>query len=364
MARRTSPNRQQSAPVDYDLTCWYLNQRRVVELVGVEAVAPGLGRVESFAADTDPLRRIAQLSLLKDALVDWFHSANPPTLGQLLISDTLKKNSLFTFYTNYYCRGLPKVRDSLDKGREPVPTAEAYAKLDAFRPGWRVSFRFHHEHLTSTSSWTELSGQKQLFALGAVTDIENKTIQAIPWVIANLFPDFERPVTVVGSRWGNRLEVFLDEFDSFARVRDIELNRTKQELQRLRAVPERDVKKAFAQIIGEPTVPKDWGGERSDLFTSRVKIDGKRIAAAFAFKGPAEFRPLKMAGLGKNGDQIDRLFTEPADLLVLQHCHEITSPVRGAMRAYAQRMGNLRLFCLIDGYDTVRLFQAYGKCGF
>ena len=40
MASARTPNTQGSAPVDYDLTCWYLNQRRVVELVGVDSVAP------------------------------------------------------------------------------------------------------------------------------------------------------------------------------------------------------------------------------------------------------------------------------------------------------------------------------------
>ena len=65
----------------------------------------------------------------------------------------------------------------------------------------------------------------------------------------------------------------------------------------------------------------------------------------------------------KNGDQIGRLFDEPADLLVLQHCHEVTSAVRKQMRAYAQQMGNPRRFCIIDGYDTVRMLRAYNKCG-
>ncbi len=73
---------------------------------------------------------------------------------------------------------------------------------------------------------------------------------------------------------------------------------------------------------------------------------------------------MTMADLGKNGDQINRLFAEPAELLVLQHCHEITPPVRGTMRAFAEQMGNPRLFCLINGYDTLRLLKAYGKCGF
>ncbi len=43
MASARTPDTQDSAPVDYDLTCWYLNQRRVLELVGVDSVAPRLG---------------------------------------------------------------------------------------------------------------------------------------------------------------------------------------------------------------------------------------------------------------------------------------------------------------------------------
>jgi hypothetical protein len=85
---------------------------------------------------------------------------------------------------------------------------------------------------------------------------------------------------------------------------------------------------------------------------------GRRIATALMFKGPAKFAPLTPAGLGKNGDQIDRLFSEPADLLLLQHCHEIKTALRGQMRAYAQEIGKLKLFCLIDGYDTMRLLRA------
>jgi hypothetical protein len=72
---------------------------------------------------------------------------------------------------------------------------------------------------------------------------------------------------------------------------------------------------------------------------------------------------MTMAELGKNGDQISRLFEEPAELLVLQHCHEITPDVRKTMRAFANQMGNPRMYCVIDGYDTIRVLEAYGKCG-
>jgi hypothetical protein len=156
---------------------------------------------------------------------------------------------------------------------------------------------------------------------------------------------------------------FPDGIDSFSAIRNEAQLRKVSDLSTLKTIAESDIKTAFAEIIGEPDVPKDWGGEKSDLFSTRLILDGDRISAAFAFKGPSKFVPMTMAHLGKNGDQIERLFSEPARLLVLQHCHVITPPVRAMMRAFAQQVSNLRLFCLIDGYDTLRLLRAYEKCG-
>lgn len=152
-------------------------------------------------------------------------------------------------------------------------------------------------------------------------------------------------------------------FDQFSKIRDAKFKRHKSHLDALRDIPETEVKQAFAKIINEPTVPKDWGGEQSDLFTSQILVLGKQLSAAFAFKGPAKFHPMTMADLGKNGDQISRLYMEPADILILQHCHEITPPVRTMMRAFANQLGNLRQYCIIDGYDTYRILRAYEKCG-
>ena len=121
---------------------------------------------------------------------------------------------------------------------------------------------------------------------------------------------------------------------------------------------------AFAEILDERNVEKDWGGEKSDLFSTNVRVEGRRISTAFLFKGPACFRPMTLKSLGKNGDQIVRLYSEPADLLVLQHCHSIVSAVRDTMRAYANQIGKPRAFMLINGYETYRILKAYGKCGF
>jgi hypothetical protein len=350
-------------PVDYDLTCWYLNARRVIELIRVNSISADLQNIASLDAIDDAMRKNVTLSILKDGVTRWLRATNPPTLGQLLISNELRPGSLFTFYTNYFFKGLSKVSEALRKGKTTIPMAEGYAKLDEFRANGRIQFQFSHEHLTSSSAWGELSGQKRLLLLGAVKDMSGDVIQALPWVIANPIPDLFEPQTVIGSHWYNRLEIFADQIDNFERVRELDYRPSKTDLSLLQPIPEASIKQAFAEIIGEPSVPKDWGGERSDLFTTAVALGGKRVSTAIAFKGPAKFHPMTVADLGKNGDQIDRLFTEPADLFILQHCHEITQPVRGMMRAYAQQMGRPKLFCLISGYDTLRILKAYGRCG-
>jgi hypothetical protein len=359
--RPVTPGKQM--PLDFDLTCWYINKRRVLELVGND-ISSNLLRASPDLSDNEQLRNLAQIVAFRDATTEWLRHNNPPTLGQLLIKNQNQlEPAIFTYYTNWYCKGL-RIRRSIQQGRTPNSPALAYAKLDDLRPGWRIECRFHHEHLTAESSWSELSGQKPLFVLGLITGVLGTTIEAIPFVIANPMPGLGQAATSIGKHWFSRLECFVDSIDSFNAVQNVSPITSKRELNALKLISEQTVKAAFAEIIGEPTVPSDWGGERSDLFSNRVILDGKRISAAFAFKGPAQFRPMTMAQLGKNGDQIDRLFSEPADLLILQHCHEITQPVRAAMRAYAQQMGKPRLFCLIDGYDTLRLFRAYNKCGF
>jgi hypothetical protein len=299
---------------------------------------------------------------MKNAVVEWMRANSPSPLEVLLAEQKLKSGALFTHHSNFFFPGFSKVAEARRKNK-PVKPAIAYSKLGKWRPGGKLEFEFHHEHLTSNSSWSELSGQKRSFVLGVVTDLQGVKIKCVPYVIANIV-DPSSPLQGYAGLWHNHLEIHVSQIDSFAKVQMIQERSTKASLEPLRTISEADVKSAFAEIIGEPTIPKDWGGESSDLFSTRVMLDGQRISTAFLLKGPAKFHPMTPADLGKNGDQIGRLFDEPADLLVLQHCHEVTLPVRKQMRAYAQQMGRPRRFCIIDGYDTLRILRAYGKCGF
>lgn len=85
------------------------------------------------------------------------------------------------------------------------------------------------------------------------------------------------------------------------------------------------------------------------------------MRAAIAFKGPAEFHPMTIATLGKNGDQIDRLAQTAADLMIVQHCHHITPPVINMLKNYANNPRNPKRYMTIDGYDTIKILRHFGR---
>lgn len=110
---------------------------------------------------------------------------------------------------------------------------------------------------------------------------------------------------------------------------------------------------------------KTGGGERSDIYTRLVSVAGERKRAAFILKGPGTRGTLFPAKLGKRGDQIQRAFTEPADIVILQYVGRIDSSVDQQLEVFAEAAG-IR-YCVLDGTDTARLLVAYGcicvKCG-
>ena len=126
----------------------------------------------------------------------------------------------------------------------------------------------------------------------------------------------------------------------------------------MRNVPERGFKSCLAKILAD-RITSDWGGEQSDHFKSNIHLSGRRTTAAFVLKGPAKFAPMTLNHLGKNNDQIYRLSQEPAEVLVVQHSHDITPPVRATLRAFAVQPGKARRYCLIDGRDSLWLLNAY-----
>jgi hypothetical protein len=277
----------------------------------------------------------------------------------MLVRNTLEVGSVFSHTGTFFCRG---VSQYLQGKRRALP--DAYAKLDDFSPGLRLVATINPDHLTSTSAADHVSGQRRLFFVGIIMAVSAQTIDVRPIIIGLLVPGlFDEGVDLGFPASQSIGEIYLSQIDAFSEAASARAP-TLAELEKLRFVAEKEVKEAFAEIIGEPFVPKDRADEMSDLTTTSLAVEGKRVSSAFAFKGPAKFHPLTVADMGKNGDQIFRLFNEPADLLIVQHCHQITSAIRAHMRAFATQPGRGRMFALINGADTFKILRTYRKLGF
>jgi hypothetical protein len=162
----------------------------------------------------------------------------------------------------------------------------------------------------------------------------------------------------LGTKQSEVTRITVDDVDSFAKVKQIESSRFLND-----SISERQFKNGIQAILGEPGVFPDWGGEKSDLYSSRVRIKGKRLAAAFAFKGPGLKGRLTPGRMGKNGDQALRLFQEEADVFFVQHWREIDPAVIDMLDRFAvarsSRTGKRVWYGVIDGYDSERLRLAY-----
>jgi DNA-binding transcriptional regulator GbsR (MarR family) len=153
-------------------------------------------------------------------------------------------------------------------------------------------------------------------------------------------------------------QVTCDELDEFKAIKKVRVAVS-------RKIPEKQFKYGVAALAKQSGDFTDWGGERNDLYTSKIRIKGKRHAMAFAFKGPATKGKLTPGKLGKNGDQIQRLFTSAADVFFVQYHDQIDESVVEQMKrlaiANSVTEDKLVMYGIVDGDDTNRLIAAYPK---
>jgi hypothetical protein len=165
-------------------------------------------------------------------------------------------------------------------------------------------------------------------------------------------------ITVPGAKIQIK-EVTVDDFDQFAKIKRMKPPTSAPK------ISERAFKDGVLKLIGETGKFQDWGGEPNDLYTTKLRHQGQRRAIAFAFKGPGTKGALTPKKLGKNGDQIQRLFLSPAEIFIVQYHDAIGQSVVEQVKAFASlnsiREGKRIWYGIIDGDDTNRLIMAYPR---
>jgi hypothetical protein len=223
----------------------------------------------------------------------------------------------------------------------------------------RVELRYSTRHIFGDTPHERLRDGGYVFSVIAeLSRVEDNVVVFDPIVIGTpwLEADENGPYQAVEWYASEFYEHFIEDFDEFAKVAE---SAEPQNSDGMRSISEAAFKTCVAEILGD-SASKDWGGETSDYYTAHLRLRSRRVTAAFLFKGPARFEPMGLNHLGKNNDQIVRLADEPAEVLIVQHCHDILPSVRKTLRAFAVQPSRSRRYCLIDGRDSLRLLLAYG----
>lgn len=158
----------------------------------------------------------------------------------------------------------------------------------------------------------------------------------------------------------NIQRVTIDDIDSFCKVKQVKTTNNTA-----KPIFEKEMKEGIKKILGETGRFHDWGGETDDLFSTRIRIGGKRMSVAFGLKGKGTSGILTPKKMGKRGDQIQRLFRAPSDVYLIQYHGQIDETIveqmHGLAIAKSALEGRKIYHGIIDGEDTKRLIAAYPK---
>jgi hypothetical protein len=139
-----------------------------------------------------------------------------------------------------------------------------------------------------------------------------------------------KTVTIrVPTRHAKAHYVTVDEVDSLSRVRQV------REAPEPAPLSERKFKQGMQALLREKGQFEDWGGEGNDLWTTRIRFGNKRRRVVFAFKGRGTRGKLVPGKMGKNGDQIQRLFRSAADVFFVQYWGQVDESVVEQMQLLA-----------------------------
>lgn len=337
----------ETLPTAAKLMAFYLSRDRVLGLLNPQHLP---AHVVAALQGHDVQMSAAILSnAVSSYLLQTIAAGGVKTLPQLAFEGELKEGVPFIYNGHVTGKGFAAANKT--------PALSLTEKLDEPLSGKKLVFEFSKNGLVNTTAYTRMSGSTRLFAFGYITRIDDATIRAVPYVVGDLVASSH----AITSQFVPTLELRPEEIEQFAGM-DETWFPSKAEFKRMAMVPELAIKELICRLLSEHSVPSDWGGEESDVLSANLVVDGRRHTGAFLLKGPARFHPMKPTDLGKNGDQLYRLFNIPAQIYVVQHCHTIGAAVRKQAEAFALARSFVApcQVVFMDGITTARLLQAHG----
>lgn len=329
------------------LRVWYVSKTRIFEVLKADAFSENLS--SAFGHPEDGWSAGILANQLGSHILKLLKNQKILSLRSLALSAGLVPGMRFFYQGHLYGKGF----GSSNKSKQCSLSED----VNDFLPGKRLVIQCSTDGLTTQTAQSRLNGSVNLFALCAITEINGGHIIAVPYVIGDLVAEFKGGIEFPFVR---HARLALQEIDQLKPV-DWTRQPSKAAFMKLKETPEKVVKTVLCKIFSEFSVPTDWGGEQCDIFTSNLSVEGHSLSAAMLLKGPARFHEMQMTDCGKNGDQVYRLFSVPADVFIVQHCHKISPAVRRTVEAFTVQTRFTRpcRYALIDGYDTCRILRAF-----
>lgn len=216
-----------------------------------------------------------------------------------------------------------------------------------------------YEHCVGSTGRMMLSGHKHCAVIGWKQEDE-EGITVDPIAIGYLVNGALHDGPYLES---NAYQVWPQEIDQFAAV-DFSRQARKAAREAVANMVEADIKSKLAAILGEPFLDKDNPAERSDLFTARAILNGVPTSLALVLKGRGAPHKITLVHLGKNGDQLQKAFTEPANVVGVIHTGRIDPTIRRDLddKCFVQhaRLGRMRRWMILDGEDLAKVFEQLG----
>ena len=342
--RKYLSSEERALPLEQTVDPGFVHKRKIQTIIGPKGMCLVDELISRLPLLPDWQREVRIDHIYKDVFLDFCKIHGFKTLGEIL---ALQKSRIICSTEMLApCENIYDVDRAISLW---LPKGESQ---------YKVEFHYSTGLITSDTLRGRLYQGDEISIVAELHNVRENVlifypiIMGFPWLRSN-DPEWQSKIM-----WWNLdfFENFIEDFDEFSKI--LGCNKP-NDLEPMRYISERAFKRALAVILGD-SISKDWGGETSDHFTSHLHLKGRRVTAAFLLKGKAKFTPMGLNHLGKNNDQIVRLSQEPANVLIVQHCHEILPPVRSTLRAFAVQPSGARRYCLIDGRDSLWLLQAYG----
>lgn len=319
----------------------YANQDALISVLGV----PAHEQARYLDSDTSLRERATKQQALTTRLEERLEELAPSELQRVVLSGSQSVGQLVALEQAFYFKrdrrtGTITMRAKLNTDE----SVEVSAVLDSSR----FPFASTSEHL---------SRRNHVFVIGSISRIDGSKVALRPAFIGWRTWGPSRQ-GLSGGDWASR-RIHPQSVDQFANV-DWSAHLTAAETRVMESMRESDIKERLAEILGFPFVEMDWGGERSDMLTNNLLVDGVQCSSSWLLKGRSVQRKMQIADLGANGDQIERLTTDASDVIVVQHNRAITAAVVNMAAAFAYDMRNPRRYMILDGMATAMVLRDYG----